>query len=109
MDGAWWHCKYAPPTFIPLLLTSTELDRDVINKLKNISAALLFCYFNNRPAFEEYLKHFKGKILIIIGPDGNGVHTDPKPFGDVTSEWKLLKWQEVRNSKDFIAIYFKYL
>ncbi|KAJ0177618.1 hypothetical protein K1T71_006491 [Dendrolimus kikuchii] len=108
VDGAWWNCKYAPPTFIPLLFTTSKLEKDILNILGQHSLALLFCYFNNRPAFEEYIKHFKGNVLIIIGPgDGRGVHTDPKPFGDVNNNWDLFKWQEVRNSKDFIAFYCK--
>ncbi|XP_053605362.1 uncharacterized protein LOC128672320 [Plodia interpunctella] len=109
VDGAWWHCKYAPPTFIPLLLTPEELDKDIINILQSgNNTALLFCYFNNRNAFEEYIKCFSGNVMIIIGPgDGKGVHTDPKPFGDVNDDWELYKWQEVRNSKDFIAVYIR--
>ncbi|KAM3956309.1 uncharacterized protein ACR2FA_009761 [Aphomia sociella] len=109
VDGAWWHCKYAPPTFIPLLLTSAKLDKDVMELLvEGRTTALLFCYFNNRPAFNEYLKYYSGKVLVIIGPgDGKGVHTDPKPFGDVSGDWILYKWQEVRDSKDYIAVYCK--
>ncbi|XP_026759913.3 uncharacterized protein LOC128202632 [Galleria mellonella] len=109
VDGAWWQCKYAPPTFIPLLLTSSKLDKNVMNLLlRGDTTALLFCYFNNRDAFNEYLKYFSGRVLIIIGPgDGKGVHTDPKPFGDVTDDWILYKWEEVRNSKDYIAVYCK--
>lgn len=107
IDGAWWHCKYAPPTFIPLLFTANELDKDIQSLLQEShSTALLFCYFNNREAFNEYLKYFSGNVIVIIGPaDGKGVHTDPKPFGDVPEEWKLYDSQEVRDSKDFIAIY----
>lgn len=108
VDNAWWHCKYAPPTFIPLLITRSQLDRHVINALQDTSTALLFCYFNNRPAFEDYLKHYRGTVIIIIGPgDGKNVHTDPKPFHDVGTEWELYKSQEVRNSGDFIAVYKK--
>ncbi|XP_063373716.1 uncharacterized protein LOC134661525 [Cydia amplana] len=108
VDGAWWRCKYAPPTFIPLLFTAPTLDKDIIRLLHSSTTALLFCYFNNRPAFEEYLRNFTGKVLIIIGPgDGKGVHTDPRPFGDVGEEWTLLKSQEVRSSFDFIAVYLR--
>lgn len=109
VDSAWWNSKYAPPTFIPLLLTSSKLDKDIINVLQNATnTALTFCYFNNRPAFEDYINFFSGKCLIIIGPgDGKGVHTDPKPFNDVSEDWLLYKWQEVRSSSDFIAVYCK--
>ncbi|XP_063827087.1 uncharacterized protein LOC135076591 [Ostrinia nubilalis] len=107
IDGAWWHCKYAPPTFIPLLFTANKLERDIITLLQEShNTALLFCYFNNREAFKEYLKYFSGKVVVIIGPaDGKGVHTDPRPFGGISEEWTLYHSQEVRDSKDFIAIY----
>lgn len=109
VDGTWWHCKYAPPTFIPLRLTNAKLEQAIIDVLKGGSeTALLFCYFNNRPGFNEYIKYYSGSVLVIIGPgDGKGVHTDPKPFGDVSEDWSLHKWQEVRDSQDFIAVYKK--
>ncbi|KAJ2947299.1 hypothetical protein O0L34_g17016 [Tuta absoluta] len=108
VDGAWWHCKYAPPKFIPILVTSPSIDEEIITSLKTASStALMFCYFNNRPAFEEHVRLHTGKVLIIIGPDEKGVHTDPKPFNDLSNDWKLYKWQEVRDSRDFIAVYCK--
>ncbi|CAG9787436.1 unnamed protein product [Diatraea saccharalis] len=108
VDGAWWHCKYAPPTFIPLMMTTSKLEDDLISILRaSNTTALLFCYFNNRDAFEDYLKYYSGKVLIIIGPKGKGVHTDPKPFGDLNDTWKLWKSQEVRSSMDYIAVYLK--
>lgn len=48
-------------------------------------------------------------MIIIIGP-GDGktdVHTDPKPFNNVSPDWELYKSQEVRNSGDFISVYNK--
>ncbi|XP_046967431.1 uncharacterized protein LOC124535300 [Vanessa cardui] len=109
VDGAWWRCKYAPPTFVPIVFTGQKLDESIITLLENSSQiALLFCYFNNGPAFKEYLDKFAGKVLIIIGPgDGKGVHTDPRPFGDVPEEWILHDSQEVENSKDYIAVYHR--
>ncbi|XP_038221630.1 uncharacterized protein LOC119839438 [Zerene cesonia] len=110
VDGTWWKCRYAPPTFIDLLITSPVLEKDTntIEALKNCyNTALLFCYFNDGYAFSNYLEHFSGNVLIIIGPDKDGVHTNPKPFEDINDEWKLYAAQEVRDSKDFIAIYCK--
>ncbi|RVE44316.1 hypothetical protein evm_011040 [Chilo suppressalis] len=109
VDGAWWHCKYAPPTFVPLIFTPSKLEGDLISVLRaSNNTALMFCYFNNREAFEDYLNYYSGNVLIIIGPgEGKGVHTDPRPFGDVSENWKLYKSQEVRTSKDYIAVYHK--
>ncbi|KAG6441639.1 hypothetical protein O3G_MSEX002012 [Manduca sexta] len=107
VDGAWWHCKYAPPTFIPLLFTPMEIDKEIITLLSKPHTALMFCYFNARAAFENYLNKFSGNVLIIIGPgEGKGVHTEPRPFEEVDN-WKLYKWQEVRQSRDFIAVYVR--
>ncbi|XP_022826116.1 uncharacterized protein LOC111356103 [Spodoptera litura] len=108
VDGAWWSCKYAPPNFIPLHITPTEMDKETISIVqRNKNAALLFCYFNNRKAFDDYLKYYDGNVLIIIGPHEKAVHTDPKPFDDVTDIWTLYKFQEIRNSGDFIVVYKK--
>lgn len=105
IDGAWWKCKYSPPTFIPLTFAQPILDEDTIACLRKADC-LLFCYFNNRPAFNDYVKNFIGNVIIIIGPaNGKGVHTDPLPFDNLGEEWCLMKWQEVRESKDFIAVY----
>lgn len=111
VDGTWWKCKYAPPTFIDLLITLPDLERDkkTVSVLSNSdTTAILFCYFNDGAAFKTYLKYFSGRVLIIIGPNKDGVHTNPKPFEDVGVEWTLWASQEVRDSKDYIAIYLKY-
>lgn len=105
IDGAWWKCKYSPPTFIDMSFTQLSINQETIKLLKNTNC-LLFCYFNNRPAFENYMQHYSGNILIIIGPGKEKiVHTDPQPFDNLGLEWRLHSWQEVRNSKDFIAVY----
>lgn len=77
----------------------------------NSNYALLFCYFNNGPAFLEYINDYEGNVVFIIGPGiGKGRHTDPEPFkanfGDVA--WRLHAYQEVKSSKDFIAVYTKH-
>lgn len=83
------------------------MENDTIDKIQRANC-LLFCYFNNRKAFDNYLKHFRGNVLVIIGPgEGKYVHTDPKPFDNIGLEWELNKWEEVRNSQDFIAIYLR--
>ncbi|KAJ8923917.1 hypothetical protein NQ315_006693 [Exocentrus adspersus] len=103
----WWDSKYSNPKFIKLNYCETPLEKTNLNT----DYALMFCYFNNGPAFSEYLNIYKGNLVIIIGPGkGNGRHTDPEPFKanfrDI--KWKLHGYQEVKNSKDFIAVYVKH-
>lgn len=71
----------------------------------------MFCYFNHRQAFLDYLNGFKGNCVIIIGPGKNskGIHTDPKPFEVKFDcpEWHLTEYKEIRDTQDFIAVYVK--
>lgn len=109
VDGAWWDCKYAPKAFIPLHLAKFHLEDDPVtqNLFKAQNQALLFCYFNNGPAFEDYVKYFDSDMIFIIGPgEGRNTHTNPTPFDpNLGAEWKLTNSQEVRDTKDFIAVY----
>lgn len=74
--------------------------------------ALLFCYFNNRNAFQNYVDKFEGNVIIIIGPNGKSVFTDPNPFRpnftyeyENKRKWILIDSLEIGNSKDFIVIF----
>ena len=70
--------------------------------------ALLFCYFNNGEAFREYLNHFKGDTIVIIGPAEGIRVTDPSPLSPNFSNndpWKLVASKEFGNQQDIIAIY----
>lgn len=60
----------------------------------------------------EYVNNFHGNVIFIIGPGkGKGRHTDPQPFSVnfEDARWKLDSFQEVKDSKDFIAVYKKYI
>ena len=48
-------------------------------------------------------------MVVIIGPgEGRGTFTDPDPFKvHFDDTWQLVDFQEVRNTKDFIAIYLR--
>ncbi|XP_075226318.1 uncharacterized protein LOC142327289 isoform X2 [Lycorma delicatula] len=70
--------------------------------------ALLFCYFNYRKPFDDYMCNYKGNCVIIIGPGyGRGTHTNPEPLDPKFSHgnWILNGAQEIGNTKDFIAVY----
>lgn len=105
VNEEWWDSPYSNPQFIklqfPVLPSKNLLYPDY---------ALLFCYFNNGPAFQDYVKNYSGVLVFIIGPAyGSGRHTDPAPFKPDFGEenWELIDAQEVKNTKDFIAVYLK--
>lgn len=61
-------------------------------------------------ALDSLKLNFSGIIVIIIGPNEEaGRHTDPQPFAPDfgSTEWCLDQFQEIKNSKDFIAIYIR--
>ncbi|KAK7866156.1 hypothetical protein R5R35_001384 [Gryllus longicercus] len=102
-DRKWWESRYAPPKFLPLMYANEISDGTFPSY-----SAIMFCYFNNKTAFREYMKLFKGNCLIIIGPEeGSGRHTDPLPFDPEvqTLGWKLVSSREIQNSKDHIVVY----
>ncbi|XP_018576582.1 uncharacterized protein LOC108915102 [Anoplophora glabripennis] len=106
INKAWWESKYSNPKFIKLNYQEESLEENCLNS----NYALLFCYFNNGPAFLEYINTYEGNVVFIIGPGkGKGRHTDPEPFGANfgSFRWRLYGYQEVKNSKDFIAVYVK--
>lgn len=105
INEEWWRSRYAYPCFINLKFPEFPLK-----KIFNKDHALLFCYFNNGSAFQEYVKSYTGNAVIIIGPAyGNGRHTDPQPFNVhfPSSNWKLQCNKEVKQTKDFIAFYIR--
>lgn len=108
MNREWWESKYSNPQFIELYYPKTPLEEPLNNRY-----ALLFCYFNNGPAFQDYIKQYEGNVVFIIGPGkGRGTHTNPQPFTpnfERKDNWSLLDSTEVKNSKDFIAVYVKSL
>ncbi|XP_060516542.1 uncharacterized protein LOC132696025 [Cylas formicarius] len=104
INEEWWESKYSNPQFIPLKYA--EKEKPVLHS----AYALLFCYFNDGSAFRDYIKSYKGRMVIIIGPgEGSGRHADPLPFSAEFGEsnWKIFQHQEVRDTKDFIAIYLR--
>lgn len=121
VDRNWWHSNYAIKTFIPLnYIEDTKEDSVDGNFLKqccginNWNFALMFCYFNNRLAFLEYLKHYQGNYIIIVGPADNSksnVYTDPQPLEpnfpkDSIQKWFLTKCVTIQNN-NVLVLYEK--
>lgn len=74
----------------------------------------MFCYFNNRLAFLEYVKLYKGNYIIIVGPLNKiDIYTDPLPLepnfqDDLISKWILTK-SLVLDGNNVFALYEKCL
>lgn len=94
LDKSWWTSPYSPPAFVPLRFVNTRkmITTDFLghcaspcgdddDELKPNKYALLFCYFNDKSAFDEYVRKYDGQLIIIIGPEGcSGTVTDPQPL-----------------------------
>lgn len=127
MDKSWWTSAYSPPSFLKLnyvkqtnKITGQYLRSccasDILsyetNERQFGEYALLFCYFNDRNAFNEYVRAYDGKLIIIIGPEAcSGTVTDPlplKPQFEFNSEyrWSIETIVNIDNF-NYIGIYKK--
>ncbi|XP_059217389.1 uncharacterized protein LOC131994641 [Stomoxys calcitrans] len=117
VDRKWWSSSYAIKSFIQLkyiedmCLTNNDYLQDCCST-NSWNFVLMFCYFNNRQAFLEYLNSYQGNWLIIIGPlDKQEIYTDPLPLepnfpSDMLTKW-LLKSSLEMGENDCLAIYEK--
>ncbi|XP_018797144.1 PREDICTED: uncharacterized protein LOC108974028 isoform X1 [Bactrocera latifrons] len=114
VDRSWWESKYAIKSFINInYFNENENLKNYLQKccnLENWNFALMFCYFNNRTAFLNYIKMYKGNILLIVGPKtGVNVYTEPlplEPHFPGRSRWELKATLNIGNL-DVIAFYTK--
>lgn len=115
LDHTWWSSVYSPKTFIDLKFIDSAISPEFLCKcMKDTNPedfALLFCYFNNRTAFLEYMRAFKGSMVIIIGPqEGAGIVTDPVPLNPEFEEsgceqWRLVLAMKMQTPNNCVAIY----
>jgi hypothetical protein len=111
IDETWWNSKYAPTPFVNLSYTNGVISENFLQssiQSDGWNFALLFCYFNNGDAFREYLKHFKGKSIVIIGPPNHVRVTDPSPMSPNfrnEESWTLVASRKFGKHQDLIAIY----
>lgn len=96
LDNSWWKSTYSPKTFIEIKFTESRITSVFLNKCIQAEAnefALLFCYFNNHEAFLDYVRAYRGNLIIIVGPNSEQhIVTDPNPLKPnfETDEWSLL-------------------
>lgn len=111
MDVGWWTSRFHPTIFIPIEFTNSPIDKDFPSRgcFRGYHPVLLFCYFNNSKAFNEYLKVFQADTLILIGPKDNvGIHTDPLPLSpsfDHPSEWTFENCKYLEDDVNVICMY----
>lgn len=113
VDKNWWtkHNSFIPLKFLePDQVISSQFLLDTCLS-KNWNFCLLFCYFNNRAAFDEYVKCYRGNFIIVIGPaEGTSRYTEPLPQDkefQKNENYKLVHLREFGNNRDLIAIYEK--
>lgn len=107
VDENWWISNYSPKSFIDLhFLEGSDIDLERIAGTDDFG--LLFCYFNDSEAFSNYVDAFKGKWIVIIGPeDGVGRYTEPMPLRPCfkkAKSWKLETNFSLIDG-DIVAIY----
>lgn len=83
LSNSLWTSNYSPAKFIRLHFIegdpTTEYLQECATSVDNF--ALLFCYFNNKGAFDKYIESYHGNIVIIVGPRNDcGIVTDPLPL-----------------------------
>lgn len=112
LDNSWWKSAYSPRTFIELKFTTdhppdSKFLADCAGQVGD-RFALLFCYFNNRSAFLDYVRAYDGKLIVIVGPiDGGKIVTDPIPLRPQfeSDEWQLVGQCEMHGQDNCMAIY----
>lgn len=114
LDNSWWKSPYAPRTFIDLQFLSNEnLSSKTLSEYANRSSecfALMFCYFNDREAFLNYVRAYNGTVIVIIGPLNNvNIVTDPMPLNPMfeTDEWTRVATINMQGHDNCMAIYKK--
>lgn len=96
LDKSWWQSAYSPKTFVELRFTDSELTSAFLADCASAASeefALLFCYFNSRDAFLQYMRCYGGNCVIIVGPmSERHVVTDPNPLSPrfEDDDWTLF-------------------
>lgn len=69
----------------------------------------MFCYFNDTAAFLEYLRAFRGRLLLVAGPVAGPrttAHCHPDPFSaDIPAPWALEASAAIAGTEDAVAVY----
>lgn len=125
-DRSWWTSAYSPTTFIELsfIQPDEEITGDLLNRAaanatgstkkysseRSYHFALLFCYFNDKEAFDAYVRAFDGPLIILVGPEAcSGTVTDPQPLNPQFEKSETHFWtiETIINidSFNYMAVY----
>lgn len=101
LDQSWWTSGHSPPTsLVPRTFLPVGKGAVTAQTLRSASPttcdafALLFCYFNDRRAFDAYVRVYWGPLIVVVGPLSAecDVVTDPRPLDLATtkgSDWRI--------------------
>lgn len=106
-----WTSNYSPSKFIKVNFIdgdpSTKYLEECAITVDNF--ALLFCYFNNRSAFDKYVQEYTGNVVIIVGPRNYcGIVTDPLPMNPQFSnegKWVVESVIDIEDGCNVVAVY----
>lgn len=113
LDKSWWKSIYSPKTFVDLSFTDDQITSDFLRKCANTKTnefALLFCYFNNRDAFLQYIRAFDGDFVILVGPmSEEHIVTNPNPLNPKfeNDDWSLLCYYQLNDPNENCISIFK--
>lgn len=119
LDQSWWTSVYSPNVeLVPR--TFITADCPLTPHLLRMAAgyarssrdyALMFCYFNNRRAFDAYIRAYGGDTVIVIGPlaDDGDVHTDPRPLAlkfATIGRWRMRARVQLDDVNENVAVIY---
>ncbi|KAG4079877.1 hypothetical protein HA402_015008 [Bradysia odoriphaga] len=105
-----WTTKYSPSIFIKVRFIDGDPRPEYLQNcaVTTDHFALLFCYFNNRSAFDKYIDAFLGDVVLIVGPQNDrNIVTDPLPMNPKFTNGSKWSVKTVINIDDYnvIAVY----
>lgn len=102
LGQSWWTSAHSPvTTLVPRTFLPVGKAAGVTAQTLRAAApttcddfALLFCYFNDRRAFDAYVRVYWGPIIVVVGPATAecDVVTDPRPLDLATAKedgWRI--------------------
>ncbi|KAJ6633619.1 hypothetical protein Bhyg_16805, partial [Pseudolycoriella hygida] len=96
MSNSLWMSNYSPTQFIKMNFIEGDPSTMYLQECAATrdDFALLFCYFNNKSAFDNYVEEYHGNVLIIIGPRNDcGIVTDPLPLNPNFCSLNGFEWE----------------